>query len=158
MRKVLVALDASDDRIAVGNLVKEVTSNRPNVMVTLLHVAAPVPADVRQEVARLDREVGLDVNIDTLVDRQGTEILRPVEQMLKEAGIPVEMEITVGDPGPEICRVAKSGGYYMVIMGRRGLSRIKEAFLGSVTEYVLRNSEIPVLIVQFPKVGAAKKG
>ena len=43
----------------------------------------------------------MDVNIDTLVDRQGTEILRPVEQMLKEAGIPVEMEITVGDPGPE---------------------------------------------------------
>lgn len=156
MRKVLVALDASDDRILVGNLVKDVTSNRPNVTVTLLHVAPPVPADVRQKVERLDREVGLDVNIDTLVERQATDILRPVEEMLKEAGISVEIEVTVGDPGREICRIAKSGGYYMVIMGRRGLSRIKEAFLGSVTEYVLRNSEIPVLIVQFPRAETEK--
>jgi nucleotide-binding universal stress UspA family protein len=33
-------------------------------------------------------------------------------------------------------------------MGARGLGAIKEAFLGSVSNYVLHKSKVPVLIVK----------
>lgn len=152
MRKILVALDGSDDRVKVGEAVVALTEGRPAVQVTLLHVNPPIPIGVRQEVARLDRQVGLDIDLDLLADRQAASVLRPVKERLEQAGVPVEIEIAVGRPGEEICRAANRGEYDLVVLGRRGLSRLQQAFLGSVTEYVLRNSRKPVLIVQFSPV------
>lgn len=149
LRKILVALDGSDDRVKVGEAVRALAEGRPGVEVTLLHVAPPIPDEVRREVARL---VGLDVDLDTLVDREAAAILKPVKEQLEEANIPTQIEIAVGEPGEEICRLAVRDHYDLIVMGRRGLSRLQEAFLGSVTEYVLRHSQKPVLIVQFSRV------
>lgn len=149
MRKILVALDGSDDRVKVGEAVVALTEGRPDVQVTLFHVNPPIPLEVRQEVARLDERIGLDINLDQLADRQAAAVLKPIKERLEQANVPAEIEIAVGDPGEEICRHASQGNYDLIVMGRRGLSRLQEAFLGSVTEYVLRNSKRPVLIVQF---------
>lgn len=65
-------------------------------------------------------------------------------------GILFDYKILSGDPGDIIVRVAnsKSNGYNLVVMGHRGLSAVKEFFLGSVSNYVLHKSKIPVLIVK----------
>ena len=53
-----------------------------------------------------------------------------------------------GDPGFDIVRFSKSHNIDLIVIGARGLGAIKEAFLGSVSNYVLHKSKVPVLIVK----------
>ena len=57
----------------------------------------------------------------------------------------------VGDPVNEIIR--HSENYDLIVMGSRGRGLIKEMFLGSVSEGVVRKSKIPVLIFKFKTEG-----
>ena len=51
-----------------------------------------------------------------------------------------------GNPEKEILKMAKSKKCDLIIMGAFGHSRIREAILGSTTEYVMRNSPLPLLL------------
>ncbi len=37
----------------------------------------------------------------------------------------------------------------MIVMGARGLGKIKRAFLGSVSDFVIRKAKVPVLICKW---------
>ena len=54
-------------------------------------------------------------------------------------------------PGEGICRVAIEEQADIVIIGTRGLSTVKRAVLGSVSDYVVRNSGIPTLVIPYKK-------
>lgn len=54
-------------------------------------------------------------------------------------------------PGEGICQVAEQEKADLICMGTRGLSGVKRAFLGSVSEYVVRNANKPVLIIPSKK-------
>lgn len=51
-----------------------------------------------------------------------------------------------GNPEREIIAVAKSKKCDLIVMGAYGHSRIREAILGSTTDYVMRNARVPVLL------------
>ena len=57
-------------------------------------------------------------------------------------------DITYGDEGPKIINYANNKLYDIIVIGSRGMGSIKEAFLGSTSNYVLHKSKIPVLIVK----------
>ena len=63
-------------------------------------------------------------------------------------GILFEDKVVYGDEGKKIINFATSKSFDIIIMGSRGLGSIKEAFLGSTSNYVLHKSTIPVLIVK----------
>ena len=63
-------------------------------------------------------------------------------------GILFERKRAVGDPGPKITQFAKSFNFDIIIIGTRGMSGIKEQLLGSVSNYVVHKSSIPVMIVK----------
>ena len=48
----------------------------------------------------------------------------------------------------EISEVAKDQGADLIVMGSHGSSGVKEIFIGSNTEKVVRNADIPVLVVK----------
>jgi len=50
-------------------------------------------------------------------------------------------------PGEALCRTAHDEKVDMIVMGSRGLSAVKRAMLGSVSEYVVRHSMLPVVVV-----------
>lgn len=50
-------------------------------------------------------------------------------------------------PGEDICRYAEEEGANMIVMGSRGLGSVKRSLLGSVSDYVVRHSHIPVVVV-----------
>ena len=52
------------------------------------------------------------------------------------------------DPGYDIVNFSKNHKTDLIVIGARGLGAIKEAFLGSVSNYVLHKSKTPVLIVK----------
>ncbi len=52
------------------------------------------------------------------------------------------------NPGHTLIESAREEKAFAIIMGTRGLSKIKKALLGSTSDYVLQHSEIPVIVVR----------
>jgi nucleotide-binding universal stress UspA family protein len=63
-------------------------------------------------------------------------------------GILFDDKIVYGEEGPKIINFATSKTYDIIIIGSRGMSSLKEAFLGSTSNFVLHKSKVPVLIVK----------
>lgn len=64
-----------------------------------------------------------------------------------EVGVDVEQETSMGDPAEEVIRYTEDNSGAMVVVGRRGLSRMKSLMLGSVSDKVLRHAKTPVMVI-----------
>jgi len=69
-----------------------------------------------------------------------------VEELAKAAGVPAEKKIVEGYPAEVILEI--STGMDVVVVGSMGRTGLTRFLLGSVAEKVVRNSEVPVMIVQ----------
>lgn len=58
----------------------------------------------------------------------------------------LEYDVAVGQPAPEILRVARERSCDLIVISTHGLARIRKLFFGSTTERVLRETTRPVLI------------
>lgn len=73
---------------------------------------------------------------DTLRGELGSELPEKIAE-----------ETTFGDPAEEIIRRCEGDSSILIVMGRRGLSRMQSLLLGSVSEKVLRHTKNPVLVL-----------
>ena len=55
-----------------------------------------------------------------------------------------------GHPGEMILKMAEEEGAGLIVMGSRGLNVIRRTFVGSISDYVLHHSNIPVLVCRMP--------
>jgi nucleotide-binding universal stress UspA family protein len=53
-----------------------------------------------------------------------------------------------GDPGHSICESAQNWGADLIVLGRRGRTGFAEAFLGSVSNYVVHHASCSVFVIQ----------
>jgi nucleotide-binding universal stress UspA family protein len=84
-----------------------------------------------------------------LRDKTFQESEKELKVLVAEAGADqqVERKTIMGDLSNEIVRIAKIGGYNLIVMsthGRTGLSRL---LMGSVAERVIRHAPCPVFII-----------
>ena len=75
------------------------------------------------------------------------EWLQTYTQQAMARGIPTESKCQAGHPGPLIRELAKDWNADLIVMGRRGLSRLTEVFLGSVSNYVIHHTSCSVLVI-----------
>lgn len=80
-------------------------------------------------------------------ENQGLKILQSLADKAAGAGVTTEFTQKTGSPGRAICELADSWSADLIVMGRRGLSGVKEAFFGSVSSYVLHRASCSVHIV-----------
>lgn len=69
-------------------------------------------------------------------------------QALNKAGIPVSMKVKFGATARMILDYITDESIDLVIMGTRGSSGLREVFIGSNTEKIVRQSPVPVLAVR----------
>ena len=73
-------------------------------------------------------------------------------ERLARAEIPAEVPWRAlsreGFPAQEITAEADAGGHDLIFLGTHGRTGLERAFLGSVTERVLRISRVPVLVTR----------
>ncbi len=74
--------------------------------------------------------------------------LAEAAENFKKAGIAYEKRILTGNPGALICYTAQSEDFDMVIIAESGMTEFKDWYMGSVTNYVLYRSRVPVLLVK----------
>jgi len=70
-----------------------------------------------------------------------------IERDASRRDVTLKEEITYGNPAEEIINFMKNKKFDIIIMGRRGTSKITGTSLGSVSNALVQNSKIPVLIV-----------
>lgn len=90
-----------------------------------------------------------------LIERARKSILdnlATAEQKFTEAGITVDVQLLEGQViQNELLKAAKSLNVDLIIMGSHGRTGLKKLFLGSVTQNILSETDIPVLVVRLPK-------
>ncbi len=68
--------------------------------------------------------------------------------LLREADIPFETEIAIGDPAHTIVDIVERYACGMVILGARDKGSLRSALLGSVAHEVLHAAPVPVMIIK----------
>jgi nucleotide-binding universal stress UspA family protein len=105
--------------------------------ITLLHVI-PGGLTVRER-----RQVGRDVA------KAFPGEARHLRQALPK-NVVVDPVVTAGDVAKEIGTIATRVGAELIVMGRCKRRALREAFLGSTAERVVRQAQLPVLVVRLP--------
>ena len=81
---------------------------------------------------------------DDVLQAEGREI---AERAAATLGInTADVRVIRGEPGPALCALAKELSARAIVMGTRGNGGLKRAFLGSVSDYLVRNAPCPVVI------------
>jgi nucleotide-binding universal stress UspA family protein len=62
--------------------------------------------------------------------------------------VPVSSSLREGNPASEIVSAAKMGGFDVVVVGHRGVGKVREIFLGSISEKVTHLLTCTVIIVR----------
>jgi nucleotide-binding universal stress UspA family protein len=63
-------------------------------------------------------------------------------------GIDVECVVIIGNPGESIVDYANKNKVDLIAIATHGRSGIKRMIFGSVTEYVIKNSRLPILLIK----------
>ena len=75
-----------------------------------------------------------------------------VERIASAGGVSCETSTPMSSaPGPAILRVAEEEACDLIVMGTHGPNDANKLFTGSVAQYVLANSVIPVLLLRDPR-------
>jgi nucleotide-binding universal stress UspA family protein len=140
-RHVLVAFDASPDaKLALEHAVGLAQAFRSRL--ALVSVVPPAPAFAWQAPG----------GVRAAHDAQQDEL----EKALRETAdaipddLPVTTRLLDGDPVHEILRAAREGEHDLIVMGSRGRGRVSAALLGSVSQRVMHDASVPVMIVHRP--------
>lgn len=79
---------------------------------------------------------------------KAVKAIGPAMRKTQQAGATFRYKTGGGHTGDEILKAANKGNFDMIVIGARGLSGTKSAFLGSVSNHVMHQSKIPVLVVK----------
>lgn len=83
------------------------------------------------------------------IAQEGTKIkilLERLGQKLKDKKIGGKVMSVGGNPGEIIVSIAQEENATMIVTGTRGLGKLRRTILGSVSDYIVHHSLVPVLV------------
>ena len=83
-----------------------------------------------------------------ILKNDATNILLKAKKQARAEGFEVETLLLDGDAVQQIVKTADDKHFDLIVMGARGVSKLTELFLGSVSSGVLKNASCPVLITK----------
>jgi nucleotide-binding universal stress UspA family protein len=143
MRRFLVALDQSEEALKVVRYVAETLEGARDVEVTLFHA---IP-----DLLPFQPEFGLGVlpEVQERVKERTREQMAAVfgqaraalvKAGLPEASIKTEIKPATPDVAREVLAEAEEGRYQTIVIGRRGMGRVQQFLLGSVSNKVVQHA------------------
>jgi nucleotide-binding universal stress UspA family protein len=156
-KKILVPLDGSEHSLRALEIAIQI-AKKFDGKITLIHVYSvtirpvimPEPTTLTPPMipAMTPAEVSKAVEATR---KAGASILTDGEQKVKAEEVQVETLLKEGHTVQEIIRTAKEGKFDLIVIGGRGISKIRELLLGSVTDGVIHHAPCPVLVIKFPR-------
>ncbi len=110
----------------------------PRGKVTVLHILPDrLPKMAHAEATKLARQ-----NL-----AHATELVSEAAAALGRPDVRVSSELCEGQPYVEIIRHARKVGADLLLIGRHGRRPLRDMFIGSTAEHVIRAGDLPVLVV-----------
>ncbi|AFZ07381.1 UspA domain-containing protein [Oscillatoria nigro-viridis PCC 7112] len=160
-KKIFAALDDSELGHRVFTQALELAlSDRAEVMLfncvtvnSLGETAVPIPVDLGMNVELMDQAYQAQrLRLEREV-KHASGLLKNYCDAAANKGLQVEFDCKMeGDPGHCICESAENWGADLIVLGRRGRTGFTEAFLGSVSNYVVHHASCSVLVIQEVKI------
>ena len=137
--KILVPLDGSKNSIRGLEMAISVARQFGATITGAYSISVP-PHSEFQGVNHIKKE--LDNEIKKIMDK--------ARALSSQNDIEFKEKIMRGDIGYNIIKLAHDNKekYDMIVIGSRGRGAVREIFLGSVSNYVIHSSKIPVLVVK----------
>ena len=115
----------------------------------LVHVVPAIP-DLPSSVSMLK-----EGQYDDALDKAAAIRLAEMAQKLTQTGIKAKSAIGIADDtAMEIIRIGEENGADLIVIATHGLSGLHKLVFGSVTDKVLRESHVPVLVMHTNKAAA----
>ncbi|KAA8518417.1 hypothetical protein F0562_015891 [Nyssa sinensis] len=158
--KVMVAIDESDGSFyalkwTLDNLFMSALAspdlNQDAGMITIVHVQQPFQPYIYPAGPVIYATTTVLESVRKAQEENTAAILSRALQICKDKPVKVETLILEGEPKDLICQAAEQMHVDFLVVGSRGLSKIKRAFLGSVSDYCAHHAKCPILIVKPPK-------
>jgi len=89
-----------------------------------------------------------DGQFQARLEQIGEEAIEDIRARADDAGVEIETALENGDPHRAIIEYADGIEADLIVMGTHGRSGLDRYLLGSVTERVVRASDVPVLTVR----------
>ena len=146
MRTILIATDGSDPANAAVAAGLELAAGEDAEIVfvhviSILDLSSTTSGGKPQRVPRAEDDPVLCAAVDRA----------------RAAHLVARTELLIGYPPKQILRVAREIDADLIVVGTRGLGRMKSAVLGSTSHDVLEHSDRPVLVVRGSDVPEAVK-
>ena len=138
--KILVAIDGSESaRRALDKAIDEA-----DVWNAEVHVVYVVESGL---FSSLPMDNTLEI-IYSVLQQEGEEILESARKKAEAVDVPFTTHLRQGHAGSQITALAEELGADLVLLGSYGKSGVDRLLLGSVTDYVVRNSSITTMVVR----------
>ena len=137
IKKILVPLDGSQN--SMRGLNEAIYFARQcHATITGLYVIPLSKPETNSQISYIEKHLLVNAS----------KFMSKAKKRAAQNGIDFSDELIYGDEGEKIINYANSKKFDIIVIGSRGMSSIKETFLGSTSNYVLHKSKIPVLIVK----------
>ena len=158
IKKILYATDLSENaRYAFGYAAS--IANRYGAGLTILHVMEDLSPDARSRVTNILGEERWEElkkrNEQQVLDKIKKRLEKFCEDVTKEFPecpfITEDIIAKIGHPVEEILFHVENKSFDMVVMGSHGYGVLADVMMGGTTRRVLRQCNIPVLVVRLPE-------
>lgn len=138
--KILVPVDGSNEaRLAFEKAIEVAKRNRAQVLIA--HII-----DTRV----LQTPTGFEGNFNEEIQRQTENLFQEYRQYAQNHNFnDIDFVLEYGSPKVYISKnIPKDYQIDLIMMGATGLNAVERLFIGSVSEYVIRNASCDVLVVR----------
>ncbi|WP_456276856.1 universal stress protein [Bacillus sp. AK128] len=136
--RILVAYDGSDLSEKALEYAKMLVLQNENSELVIVTVIQFLRAYETYSFNELKKAVVAEAN----------EKIIEVKKMLQTIPNKTGVELLEGDPAIEITKYAEEKNVDLIVIGSRGLGKVRELFLGSVSHNVVQTAKCPVFIIK----------
>ncbi len=137
VKKMLVAIDGSESSMHALKESFKLARNEKS-WITVVSVVPEYKGDL---------DLVAVGNVMASMRKPCEDALHKAEELAKAEGALIKTVCEEGEPHERIIDLAEAENCELIVMGRRGLSRLERALVGSVTARVIGHSHIDVLVV-----------
>jgi len=154
LKKILVPLDGSEHSLRALEIAIQI-AKRFDGKITLINVYSvnvqpifmPEPTTLTTPGVPILTPADFSKVVEAARKIAGS-ILTDGEKRVEAEGVKVEKLLKEGHTVEEILKTARERKFDLIVIGARGVSKIREMLLGSVSDGVIRNAPCPVLVTK----------